>query len=1035
MADLALKLSPRRLLGWLPAGPARRVRAWLERTVRALTWWDAAALVAVLVWLGLQVLAQQVVGSLTQTDPIIHYYPAAQALLQGEGIEAFRVDVYRGPGYPILLAVVARLAGLGLFEASKLVSLSTTVLFVGVSYLLVRRVFSPRTGLITLLLIMAVNTFSWNSTVPSSDIPFAWMAVGSLYFMVRGERGPRWFDMIAAGVLAGLAFVMRWNGQIAPIFLAAWFVLLPPRLIGWRQRVGLAALFLLAFVLVAAPWLYANLQLHGSPMYNEAAIAVDPELMPIRTSLGEAISGGIEEHGLVPFGLMIASKFFTSFPPAIQGLHAYPTPTGWVMAGAFWIVIVLGLIPLLIDLDWRKLFLMATTVLQWGALVFFHYESRFFIPTLPVFAALAVYVFTSDLLPDVRLRLRGGRFIQVCAGRGLRALLRGRLPDGAQGKAAGISLVALALIGVLGVSIAEAFTHTRAAQLNLTRSHEFYGRLIAFLEAESGESQLRPVAARQWSPARYWIPRETGNPVLPLPTAESYASVLPEVSFVLYDQYGFEDGLEPYWDHESLADLTDPLAAPPELELAYFMQESRRVMLYRVLNENVLADIVSSDIDGANEDTPMTRMWDGDPALSWRSEPVAPGDEVALTFTLARTMQLNRLWLLPTADPAAWPASLRVEVGPNATRMTTVAEVALDPLAPHEPFALTLPATGGDTVRLTLTAREPDDPAAAGVQLALAEVRFSQASERPVTTMALAIDARDNGRGILETASGIYIDPLTHALLALVENRGDLPSWTTVSFYTGWSQDDLTLIGSAATGDIPAGEAGVARLSLWDWENAPAPGECRSVWVTFDVEAGASRPLDIYNVTFAGTPWVMNSQTCNPQAVTLGGFLPGGELSASRWAEQTNGGGSAGMARVDYDPALGTDVLSITATADEGMVVTHLAEVYDHTYFSAAINSTENFLILVRVSDGDDYHYLQYMRADWETLPNAYPEGRFIYHVLPRFYASAEWYTLERDLQADYRAATGHDFEFVEAISVRVYGEMKLANVRLSAQR
>ncbi|MBN2469710.1 MAG: glycosyltransferase family 39 protein [Anaerolineae bacterium] len=1031
MVGRALRFSPGKLARWLPANTPRRLR----HLTRALTWWDLAALVMVQVWLGLQVMVHQVAGSLTQTDPIINYFPVAQALLQGAGIEAFRLDVYRGPGYPLLLAVVARLTGVGLFEASKLVSIVTTVLFVGMTYLLVRWVFTPRTGLVTIFLIMAVTTFSWNSTVPSSDIPFAWMAVGSLYFMVRGERGPRWFDMAAAGLLAGLAFVMRWNGQIAPIFLAVWFVLLPPRLIDWRRRTGLAALFLLIFVLVAAPWLYANMLLHGSPMYNEAGIALDPALMPMRDSLGEGIASGIEEHGLVQFGLMIAGKFFTSFPSAIQGLNAYPIPLGWVMAGACWIVIVLGFVPLMIDLDWRKLFLLATMVLQWGAMVFFHYESRYFIPFLPLLAALPVYIFTSDLLPDIRLRLREKPIVRMFAGRGLRRLLKDRLPGWAGGEAVGISLVTLALIGVFSLSVVDVFTRTRNVHLNLTQSHAFYGDLIAFLEDEADGMLLRPVGARQWSPARYWIPAKAGIPVLPLPTNRPYTSVLPEVSFVLYDQYDFADELAAYWDHESLAELTDPLAAPPELELAYYMETPRRVLLYRVLNENVLAEITGAQIAGADVATPMARMWDGDPALVWRSEPVQAGDEVALTFALARSMPISHLWLLPTADPAAWPASLRVEVGASATSMTTVAEVTLDPLAPHVPFALVLPETVGDTVRLTLTAREPSDPETEGALLGLAEVRFSCASGCLATRMAMVVPAEDNGCGVLETASNIAIDPLTHTLNACVENRGDLPDQTTVSFYSGWSLDELVFIGTAATAEIPAGESGMARLSLWDWADAPAPGECCPVWVTCDMESRPDQFLDTYGITFAETSWVMNSEVCNPEAVTLGGFLPGGELSMTYWAEQTDGGPSAGSAWMDYDPVMAADVLSITASVEDGVVLTHLAEIYDHTRFSASLYATDNFVIIVRVRDDEGYHYLQYLRADWETFPDSYPEGRCIYHVLPPFYTSGEWYTLERDLQADYRAVTGHDFEVVEAVSVRAYGEMKLANVRLSAQR
>lgn len=1016
------------------------LKAWWDAlrmfVAKSVTWWDVAAFGTLVIWFVLQILVQRVHGALQQTDAVIHYFPAADGLLDGRGIQSFALDVYRGPAYPIGLAAIARFAGVSLFTAGKVISVLTTMLFIGFTYLLNRRVFNPAAGFLSILLIMAVNTFNWNSTVSSTDIPFAALATASLFFMVRGEKGPRWFDMVIAGALAGVAFVMRWTGQIAPVLLVVWFVLVPPRLISWRRKIGFAALFMLGFILVSVPWLDANLRLHGSAMYNEAAIAVDSDLMPVRTSMGEAISAAIEEQGFFPFVLQVAVKGFASFPPAMQGMQAYPEPIGWVMAGPFWGLIVLGFVPMLVKLDWRKLFLFLTTGLSWAALVLFHYEARFFIPQLPLYAALVAYIFTSGVLPDIRLKLAGGPRITLLPGmifarqpkeKGRRRA--GRVPQVRE--ATGISLVVVALTGLLAVSALVTYRQTRDIHINLTESHEFYDDLMAYISEQAEDGLLRPVGARQWSPARYWIPRETGTTVLPFPRNESYDAVLPQLSFLLYDQYGWDDALEPYWDNDSLVDLTEPLAAPPELELVYYTPAPRRVMLYKVLNENVLADYTDVEATSEHSDRPAVNLWDGDPATAWRSTDIEAGDEVTVDFALSELTSINRVWLMPSPNPDEWPTSVRVSVGADAESTVTVAEFTLEPARLQSPVIFSLPEVEGEAVRLVFSTRTPQNLEEDAPAVGLAEVRFSNAVDRTVRAMSLTMDGEDRGTGVLEADETLFIDAAVNELVAEVRNEDTVAGWGRVNFYTGWSRDELQFIGTDETDYIAPGSVGAARLPLSEWADAPAPGECRPVWATFATESYDGLPLDTYGVEVASPAWVLNSRVCTPRHVVLTGFMAQGNPSSSYWA-YANDRSPDGEARLMYNSNLSTDVLELRSESEDGMALIRLVGTQGYDNLSVDINADENFLLLVRVTDGDNYNYLQYNRADWSSYPNAYPDGRYIYHVLDPFYIDGDWHRFERDLQADYRAATGHEFDMIEAVSVRAYGGLQLANMMLS---
>ncbi|MCL4488744.1 MAG: glycosyltransferase family 39 protein [Chloroflexi bacterium] len=307
---------------------AKRMNAAWHITVRALISWDVAAGLGLVTWVFSLSYVQGFHLSVVGTDAILQYFPAAQKLLEGQGYHAFAADVNRGPGYPLMLAVIANLLQFDLFTASKVIAVTFSVLFLLFAYLVLRRVFEPRTALAAMLLTMALNSFAFVSCMEGTDLPFAALAMASLYFVARRD-GPTGSDAILSGLLGGLALATRWTGLFLPLLILVGMGLVPRREFGLRSRIQRVGLYMLAFLVTSGPWLYTNYLLHGNPLYNENLnpSVLDLELFPSSTiGLGSMLQ--VVQQEPLSFGLEFIGKFFGSFPSVIQGLNGYPSPKG-----------------------------------------------------------------------------------------------------------------------------------------------------------------------------------------------------------------------------------------------------------------------------------------------------------------------------------------------------------------------------------------------------------------------------------------------------------------------------------------------------------------------------------------------------------------------------------------------------------------------------------------------------------------------------------------------------------------------------------
>lgn len=214
---------------------------------------------AVLLACGFKLVVPASVGT-SGTDYYLWDEPVARNLLAGRGYVHHDDEIYtrRPPGYPLILvglALLERTLGLSEHALLRPFELFCTGTSVALIYLLARRIWGPWLGLIPPIVWMTYPLFLMITAYPNSEMPFVVLfALGLLVIdhAIAGSQ-PRSFAFLAAGILAGLAMLVRPIGIGLGVIMAtlSWLGLSHQSL---RERTMSAALVLLGNVIAVAPW-------------------------------------------------------------------------------------------------------------------------------------------------------------------------------------------------------------------------------------------------------------------------------------------------------------------------------------------------------------------------------------------------------------------------------------------------------------------------------------------------------------------------------------------------------------------------------------------------------------------------------------------------------------------------------------------------------------------------------------------------------------------------------------------------------------
>jgi len=170
---------------------------------------------------------------------------------------------FRPPGYPYFLALVYRIFGSG-YEWPRVVQFLLGLGNAWLAFLIGRRIFGTAAGLVTAGLMATYWSFLFFEGEFHTPPLLIALLLGLLYTLLRWRESNNWHWGAAAGLLMGLAAIVRPNALILAGAVLVWLVWLVKRR-GWRfasMRTGLFG-FLLVLVIAIAPVTIRNLAVSG----------------------------------------------------------------------------------------------------------------------------------------------------------------------------------------------------------------------------------------------------------------------------------------------------------------------------------------------------------------------------------------------------------------------------------------------------------------------------------------------------------------------------------------------------------------------------------------------------------------------------------------------------------------------------------------------------------------------------------------------------------------------------------------------------
>lgn len=218
-------------------------------------------------------LSYHVVGDYNvETDFFWSYVPEAKRIVHG----IVTIDGFRGPAYPILLALVAA-AVRNYFTAGVVLSTISAAAALGLTFALLKRLIGADKAFFVSGIMALNGIFVQYTYTAGTDMVFnAVMTLCVYVFLRREER--RYRDIVIAGLLAGAAYLMRYNGIAAVIAFLVGILVINQFRLGWSERAKTAAVFLGAFFIVILPYGLYCLAQKGSFFYTENYLNIAREM-------------------------------------------------------------------------------------------------------------------------------------------------------------------------------------------------------------------------------------------------------------------------------------------------------------------------------------------------------------------------------------------------------------------------------------------------------------------------------------------------------------------------------------------------------------------------------------------------------------------------------------------------------------------------------------------------------------------------------------------------------------------------------------
>jgi len=189
------------------------------------------------------------------TSDSYFYYLSARSISEGHGYSIMGHPTAFFPvGWPAFLAALFLVVGPSV-ATIKAANLVLWALSTGLAYVLGRRLGGRSVGVVSGALVAVAPTLTPYVMRASSEALFIPLLLAACLLLTRKDGAtPSLPNTAAAGVLLGLAILVRSTAMLLPLILPLWLLLRRPLRESWRA----AALLAVASVLVLVPWAARN---------------------------------------------------------------------------------------------------------------------------------------------------------------------------------------------------------------------------------------------------------------------------------------------------------------------------------------------------------------------------------------------------------------------------------------------------------------------------------------------------------------------------------------------------------------------------------------------------------------------------------------------------------------------------------------------------------------------------------------------------------------------------------------------------------
>ncbi|MCD4654809.1 glycosyltransferase family 39 protein [bacterium] len=179
--------------------------------------------------------------------------------------DIFQLNAFHGPGYSFAIRLL-RLTGLTVFDAAKLVSIFSGLVFIISLWFILSRITGPYQAMAALVIAILNKSIVTSSNMILSDMLASACFITSIAILISSRR-MRWYHYFTAGSLAGCAYLTRYIfiiGLVLPLL----FVLFVASHKSTRQKIVSLAVFYAGFLGFVGPWFVYLYNLKDSIFWN-----------------------------------------------------------------------------------------------------------------------------------------------------------------------------------------------------------------------------------------------------------------------------------------------------------------------------------------------------------------------------------------------------------------------------------------------------------------------------------------------------------------------------------------------------------------------------------------------------------------------------------------------------------------------------------------------------------------------------------------------------------------------------------------------